>query len=114
MTTGPANPLELERELLNILCAGVLSEEERGQTVLSLAEYEWKSPDHRVIFEALRRARQLDASEIRERLRAEVTRLGFPDIDWAEYFHPLYTDKAQIEKLIRALLNGAREGPNQP
>jgi hypothetical protein len=114
MTTGRANPLELERELLNILCAGVLSEEERSQTVLSLAEYEWKSPDHRVIFEALRRARQLDASGIQERLKSEVTRLGFPDIDWAEYFQPVHMDKAQIERLIRALLNRALEGPNQP
>jgi hypothetical protein len=67
-----------------------------------------------VIFEALCRARQLDRTGIQERLKAEVTRLGFPDIDWAEYFQPLHLDKAQIEKLIRALLNRASEEPNQP
>jgi len=95
---------QVERTLLGALCTRPLSQQERDTLLRRLAEYNWRSPDHRVIYEALRRGRQSDSGGLRHHVIAEVTRLGFPDIDLAPYFVPSTLSDAEIEKLAEALL----------
>ncbi|MGA8142526.1 MAG: hypothetical protein WB987_01400 [Candidatus Acidiferrales bacterium] len=104
MATSSPNLIALECELLGGLCASVLSIEERGKTLRELAGYDWRSPDHRVIYEALRRSRQSDRTALREFIVAETTRLGFPDIDCTPYFTRSGVASAEIRKLVDALL----------
>jgi hypothetical protein len=103
---------ELERKILGALCTIALLSTVREHAVRALAEYEWISPDHRVIYEALRRFGHRDGVEIREHLKAEVTRLGFPDIEWAPYFEACNPTAADVDRLVRELLNAAPYAPN--
>jgi hypothetical protein len=98
---------ELEREILAAVCNIELPETSREHAMRALAKYEWTLPDHHVIYEALRRSGHPGQGEIRERLKAEVTRLGFPDIEWALYFETSNRTAGDIVILIRELLNAA-------
>jgi hypothetical protein len=104
--------LEVERTFLGGLCAVPLSLEERGTSLRKLAEYNWRSPDHRVIYEALRRSRQPDSAALREHIAAEITRLGFPDIDITPFFVPSALSKTDIARLADTLLAARSEAPD--
>jgi hypothetical protein len=104
MAQSAFDSLEVERSLLRALCAAPLSPQERDTLLPRLAKYDWHSPDHCVIYEALRRSRQPSSDALREHIVAEITRLGFPDIDIAPYFVPSALSKTDVEKLISALL----------
>lgn len=104
--------LEVERVFLGALCAAPLSLDERGTSLRKLAEYNWQSPDHRVIYEALRRSRQPDSAALREHIAAEITRLGFPDIDIAPIFVPSRLSKTDIARLADTLLAARPEAPD--
>ena len=104
MAQSARDSLEVERSFLRALCVAPLSHRERDAILRSLAKYNWGSPDHRVIYEALRRSRQPSSDALREHIIAEVTRLGFPDIDIAPYFAPAELSKTDVEELTNVLL----------
>jgi hypothetical protein len=104
MSTKSDNAEEVERLLLGALCTGPLSREDRGDILRSIADYNWTQPDHRVIYEALRRSRQRESLALREYIVAEITRLGFPDIGVEPFFNPCTLPKAEIVGLANALL----------
>ena len=68
-----------------------------------LGEHRWQHPEHRVLFEALALLQRRNATELREQLPAQATRMGFPDVNWDQYF-TASTDKATIETLVAELL----------
>jgi hypothetical protein len=80
-------PFAIEQALLRRLCeTGIASLAQ--EALESLIRHSWTVPDHRVIFEALVRIGSLPTALLRERLPAEATRLGFPDVDWSTFFAP--------------------------
>jgi len=113
MATRPRDSEEIERRLLRALCAGPLSLDDRSEALRSLAHYDWILPDHRVIYEALRRSRQPNSAALREHTVAEITRLGFPDIDVEPFFNACSLTKAEIVELANALLAAGRTAANQ-
>jgi hypothetical protein len=113
MTIQSRNRFELEAETLGAFCSPALTLDRRASAVQTLGDYSWLSPDHRVIYEALRRARERDATALHEYLKAEVTRLGFPDIDWKLYLNPRNRAAAEIEILIHTLLAYAADAPDR-
>jgi len=104
--------LEVERVFLGALCAVPLSPEERGAILRRIAEYNWRSPDHRVIYDALRPSRQHDSAALREHIAAEITRLGFPDIDITPFFVQSALSKTDIARLADTLLAARSEAPD--
>jgi len=100
---------DVEHALLSGLCCGAVSLTERDAVLGKLAAYGWRQNDHRVIFEALRRSRHTDARALREYLVAEITRLGFPDIDVAPFFQAAAAQAPDVEKLLRILLAARRD-----
>jgi hypothetical protein len=74
-----------ERMLLGTICASESLEVAR-HVAREIGDYRWHDRDHQIAFEALARIRRLDGRPLREQLAAETTRMGFPDIDWDEYF----------------------------
>ena len=113
MATQSRDTKEIERLMLGALCAGPLSLDDRSEALRSLANYNWILPDHRVIYEALRRSRQRNLAALRENIRAEITRLGFPDIDVEPFFAPCTLTKAEIVELANLLPAAGRTPANQ-
>lgn len=97
----------LERSLLRSLCQGGIAtlppDNER-----QLRYYTWSHADHRVIFEALVRLRGVPAGALRDQLPPEVTRMGFPDIDWNVFFSNSAELQTSVNKLIEELLSGSK------
>jgi hypothetical protein len=103
---------EIELALLGALCATPLSLEERNNTLRKLAAYNWRGPDHRVIYEALRRSRQPNSVALREQISAEITRLGFPDFDIAPFFAQSALSESDMARLADTLLATCSEAPD--
>ncbi len=68
-----------------------------------LTGHEWRDPEHKVIYEALGTIRSHDPKTRREELPAQATRMGFPDLDWGNYFDGDSLSNAPIEVLIDRL-----------
>ena len=113
MATQSRDTKEIERRMLGALCMGPLSLDDRSEALRSLAHYDWILPDHRVIYEALRRSRQPNSAALREHIVAEITRLGFPDIDVEPFFNACSLTRAEIVELANALLAASRTPANQ-
>jgi hypothetical protein len=93
----------LERRILQALCALEITPQNWDRFAASLSDYSWREPDHRVVYDALRGIRSHDASTRRDQLPAQVTRMGFPDVDWSLYIGSGEMAEAEIEELIRRL-----------
>jgi len=103
--------LALEREILRSLCISPDPALPRQAILRALSSHTWHDPDHRVVYEALRRAPPSPPSAIRSHLPAAATRMGFPDVDWQPYLKPGETlNPAEIEALMRALLPPSASG----
>ena len=113
MATRSPDTNEIESRVLGALCTGPLSPDDRSEALHSLASYNWILPDHRVIYEALRRSRQQNSAALREHISAEITRLGFPDIDVEPFFNPCSLTKAELIDLVNPLLAAGCTSANQ-
>lgn len=76
-----------ERVWLALLCQNPADAPLRAELELLLALHSWVSADHRVVFAALA-GRRSSPEAIRAELPAQLTRLGFPDVDIEDYFSP--------------------------
>jgi hypothetical protein len=95
--------VNLERAILRLLCRSAAPDRLDRDDVRSLTNYTWKDPEHRIVFEALGKVRANDAAALREQLPAVATRMGFPDVDWTNYFGPLEIRGARLDDLLRQL-----------
>jgi len=103
----------LEREVLRRLCARETTAAERADAAKRLAGYAWRSEDCGVVFEAMAKCPGFDAEGLRAELPALVTRKGFPEIEWAEYFaeeDPGAGREGSLRALIEQVLAGGRAG----
>lgn len=74
-----------ERALLQRLCeTGVATVAPDALGLLT--RHSWAVPDHHTIFEALVRLSSVQSGTLRNRLPAEATRMGFPDVAWDKFF----------------------------
>jgi hypothetical protein len=107
--------LGLEREILRALCSSQHLTAERGGLLRALASHDWENPEHRIVYEALQRSLARGSGALRSELPATATRMGFPDVDWAEYFQPSEASQAtEVERCIRALAVASAQPPRQP
>lgn len=115
------NP-DLESKILRALCSNpslsvddpaVLTatlNAKRTAILAQLRTHRWQDPEHRVVFEALTLLPGRPASELREQLPAQATRMGFPDVNWEKYFNAeATTDDSAIETLVAELFAESRE-----
>ncbi len=100
----PADTIaELERQILSALCIGVSSPDDWNQLANQLSVHRWQDPDHKVVYEALRAVRSRDPKTRRDQLPAQVTRMGFPDVDCKPYCEPERAPETNLADLIRRL-----------
>jgi hypothetical protein len=95
--------LELERRILIALCHGAEPPAQWERLAGQLDEYRWLDSDHKVVYDALRAVKSRDPKTRRDELPAQVTRMGFPDVDWKRYFEPDQEAASDLEGLIRRL-----------
>lgn len=97
--------LHVLRALISLACDASEPNSAKGgvKTLLDqLSGYAWSDEEHRMVYECLRNAPSLRVVPLRERLAAEATRMGHPDVDWDRYFAHA-ADDADIADLIRCL-----------
>jgi hypothetical protein len=92
----------LECRVLGALCTHP-SGERYENCVAALGNHAWWDAEHRVIYEAVRRIGFLPPAARRRELPAEVTRLGFPDVDCSAYFEGESATPSELPELIRLL-----------
>jgi hypothetical protein len=95
--------LALERRILQALCVGANSPDDWDHLAGRLAGYRWLGSDHKVVFEAFRAIKSRDPETRLDELPAQVTRMGFPDVDWKACFEPDDGTEQKLEDLIRRL-----------
>ena len=99
--------LEIERSILRQLCSR--ASERCGSALRELAAYGWHDREHQVVYEALLKVRARDPESLRERLPAQATQMGFPDVAWEIYFAP--EPPADLERLILDLKTAMARRP---
>jgi hypothetical protein len=96
--------LELERDTLCALCIRA-SANARHETVMrELSNHVWQDAEHRVVFEAIQRLSSSDPQLLREQLPAQTTRMGFPDVNWENYFKPAGEAEGDFDAIVHELL----------
>lgn len=100
---SPKNNVELECRILCAL-ASYPSGDELCACIAALAAYPWREAEHRVVYDALRRIGFLPPTARQRELAAEVTRMGFPDVDSAAYFGGDSGTAGALPEMIRQVL----------
>jgi hypothetical protein len=103
-----------ERELLVHFCSSGLAGLP-ADALERLRRYQWTTPDHQIIFEALLRLVHVPAPLLRTQLPVEATRMGFPDMLW-DLFFDRGGNESELEtgetaaKLLADLIAGPARG----
>lgn len=108
--------VDLERQILGALCNPLAESPLPQQAPLKsnaglagrLLAHNWRDEEHRVVFDAILRLPGRSAAELREQLPAQATRMGFPDVEWADYFDSARPEVKSLDELITELLATAR------
>ena len=94
----------LERRVTQSLCQCPAQGAAHESTRQRLKSYRWQEPLHQAIFETLRDLPPLPADALRRQLPARLTRRGFPDVNWEEFFAPPAASPDELEGLLGKLL----------
>lgn len=81
----------------------------RKQAMQDLAGHAWVAPEHRVVYEALAKIREQSTASHREQLPQQATRMGFPDVEWTNYFEGSEEPAGRLAELVRELLSASNE-----
>src|SRR5580704_2267443 len=95
---------ELERETLCALCIRGSVHARETTVMRELSNHVWQDAEHRIVFEAIQRLSSSDPRLLREQLPAQTTRMGFPDVNWENYFMPAGEVEGDFDALVRELL----------
>jgi hypothetical protein len=105
---SPQNPakriLDLERDTLCALCIRASVNARHETAMRELSTHVWQDAEHGVVFEAIQRLSSSDPQLLREQLPAQTTRMGFPDVNWENYFMPAGEAESDFDALVRELL----------
>jgi hypothetical protein len=106
---------DIERDLLRQLCHARLTPAAWAKIQRGLRGYSWQDVEHGLVYAAIQHLGARDPQLLREQLPAEVTRMGFPDVDWRPYFAAgrRTPSPLQIARQIRGLLAAARTHSRQ-
>lgn len=82
-----------------------------NRAIDNLSMYHWLEPEHATVFQAIRAVAKGDHLRLRAELPAQATRMGFPDVDWPQYFTRIpYDERAPLDELASQLMKfGARD-----
>lgn len=89
---------------LRVICLGTPegSVKEIGKSLLR--DYHWSNALHQAIWNALYSLPSENPETLRQLLPARLTRLGFPDVEWEEFFAPHSLSKDEAIALMRRMV----------
>jgi hypothetical protein len=96
--------IAIERDLLCVLCQSGGLAELSLQTRSELRSYSWQGSDHQTIFDALLHIVRVARGSLREQLAAQATRMGFPDVNWNEYFGQAGAAADELQQSVMDLM----------
>lgn len=96
----------LEITVLRLLCLGTPQGSVRKAGLSLLRNYGWQNALHKALWDAISSLPAANPESLRLLLPAKLTRLGFPDFEWDDFFAPLSTSKAEALDLMRRLAGG--------
>ncbi len=99
--------LQTEVRVLQAICQETREASVRESARHILKDYRWRDPIHQAIFGCLLELAGAAPEIIREQLAARVTRKGFPDVNWQEFFKPHALTKHEAERLVSELGHSA-------
>lgn len=102
-TDSPIFASQIERDILRFLCSTDIDSDDWKRFLARLGAHEWRDPEHKVIYDALGSIRSADPKTRRDELPAQVTRMGFPDVDFEKYFDPDGLPNVPLDRLIDRL-----------
>lgn len=106
MTTN--SHLDLEKLALRALCLGTPEGPVKETVLPMLRDYQWNFQLHQAVFNVLAAISSDNPAIIRQLLPARLTRLGFPDVEWEEFFSPLSLSKDETLAMIRHMVAGTQ------
>src|ERR1700722_1758070 len=122
-----AKIIELERAVLCALCCELIATgdgntaemQNRGgealrDAVRDLASYPWRGTEHAVVYTAIVKLQPAGDATVAEQLPAQVTRTGFPDVDWKLYLRPNDGRPVELAELILKLKAAATNNSLTP
>jgi hypothetical protein len=101
--------VELEQRVLHALCSRDISPALQHKLMQDLHRHEWRIPEHRIVYEALAALLPADVAALRERLPAQATRMGFPDVDWDSYFKSDKRSEGKLTVFVARLMRAGAE-----
>lgn len=94
--------IQTERLVLQVLCQDS-PEGFRKAGRKTLKAYRWREPVHEAIFHILMTIQSDSSDLIRDQLPSRLTRKGFPDVAWEDFFEPHALTKQDAIRLMRRL-----------
>jgi hypothetical protein len=99
-----------ERHLLQALCQ-TFDAPLRRRALEVLARHRWALPDHQLIFESWAVLARTGTPVRRETLAAQLTRAGFPDMDFDALFSPLPSPATELARRLDEIGGSMSSGP---
>jgi hypothetical protein len=93
----------IEQALLAALCQRSLKPEDRTAILQRLESHDFVDPDHEVVYRAILTPSIGQQGDLRAALVQIVTRMGFPDIEIADYFSAATPSGNELRKLLSQL-----------
>lgn len=95
--------IDAERYLLQALCQEASEGSIRETARRVLKDYRWREAIHKIVFDCLIDFPSDVPLAIRDQLPGRVTRKGFPDVPWEEFFQPISISRQEAEDLMQQL-----------
>jgi hypothetical protein len=105
--------VRVESKVLGALCQGTVEGPIREFGCALLREYHWQNPIHQIIFQVLMAIPSERPDTIRAQLPVRLTRMGFPDVAWEDFFAPSRISKTAALRLLNRLTKQGRAAGTQ-
>lgn len=99
---------QLEKLVIRALCVGTSQGPVKEALLPVVRNYSWRRPLHQIIFDALLSIPSDNPMTIRQLLPGKLTRMGFPDVEWDEFFQPLSLSKDEILVVVRRMVDNVQ------
>jgi hypothetical protein len=109
VSTNPSNrshasaAVAIERRLIQLLCGRDVHPADLRRFAAELSGRSWRDAEHDMVFRAICDLAARDHQTLRSELPAQVTRMGFPDVEWSIYLDAPDRPDSPLEEIISEL-----------
>jgi len=97
--------VQIEKRLLGAMCQAAGDGSVWAFVEGPLQNYHWREPSHAAVFAALGELPIRNPALLRDLFPAALTRKGFPDLAWQDFFEPCTLSDEEARRLVERLLD---------